>query len=149
MLRKLSITKEIRWLLFSLFTALGCGILLYIFAHNFSESVIRIIYYRGAFTEADVLQTASYFKQMSLAIIILLISSVLSQPYFTLDILERNRYSKYLSLTILLSFIVIFCFVYFNNWDARERSLIVLYVMSGVSLVIATFTCIKYFKHES
>ena len=149
MLRKLSINKEIKWLFYSLFIALGCGSLLYIFAHNFSESFIELIYHRGAFTTADVLQTASYFKQMSLAIVILLISSVLSQPYFTLDIIVRNRYSKYLSFTILLSFVLILILFYFNDWDARERSLIILYVMSGLSLVISMFTCIKYFKYES
>jgi len=149
MLRKLSIKKEIKWLFYSLSIALGFGSLLYVFAHNFSISFIELIYHRGEFTTADVLQTASYFKQMSLAIIILLISSVLNQPYFTLDMIVRNRYSKYLSVTILLSFSLILLLFYFNDWDARGRSLIILYLMSGVSLVISMFTCMKYFKHES
>ena len=149
MLRKLSINKEVKWLFYSLLIALGCGSLLFVFAYNFSESFIQFVYYRGAFTTADVLQTASYFKQMSIAIILLLISSVLSQPYFTLDMIVRKKYSNYLSFSILLSFasiLVLFCF---NDWDARDRSLIILYLMSGISLIISLFTCIKYFKHES
>ena len=149
MLRKLSIKKEIKWLFYSLSIALGFGSLLYVFAHNFSISFIELIYHRGKFTTADVLQTASYFKQMSLAIIILLISSVLNQPYFTLKMIVRNQYSKYLSFTILLSFGLILLLFYFNDWDARNRSLIILYLMSGVSFVISIFTCMKYFKHES
>ena len=149
MLRKLSINKEVKWLFYSLLIALGCGSLLFVFAYNFSESFIQFVYYRGAFTTADVLQTASYFKQMSMAIILLLISSVLSQPYFTLDMIVRKKYSNYLSFSILLSFasiLVLFCF---NDWDARDRSLIILYLMSGISLILSLFTCIKYFKHES
>jgi putative peptidoglycan lipid II flippase len=149
MLRKLSVKKEIKWLFYSLSIALICGILLYVFSNNFSRSFIELIYFRGAFTTDDVLQTASYFKQMSLAIIILLISSVLSQPYFTLDVIVRDRYSRYLSFAILLSFILILLLFYFNDWDARDRSLIILYLMSGMSLVVSIFTCIKYFKHES
>ena len=91
MLRKLSIKKEVKWLFYSLFTALCIGIVLFLFAQNFSEPFIRLIYYRGAFTDLDVLQTASYFEQLSLAIILLLISSVLNQPYFTLDLkLKRS-----------------------------------------------------------
>ena len=149
MLRKLSINKEVKWLFYSLFIALGCGSLLFVFAYNFSESFIQFIYYRGAFTTADVLQTASYFKQMSMAIVFLLISSVLSQPYFTLDMIVRKKYSNYLSFTILFSFASILVLFYFNDWDARDRSLIILYLMSGISLILSIFTCIKYFKHES
>ena len=149
MLRKLSINKEVKWLFYSLLIALGCGSLLFVFAYNFSESFIQFVYYRGAFTTADVLQTASYFKQMSMAIILLLISSVLSQPYFTLDLIVRKKYSYYLSFTILLSFASILVLFYFNDWDARDRSLIILYLMSGISLILSLFTCIKYFKHES
>jgi len=149
MLRKLSINKEVKWLFYSLLIALGCGSLLFVFAYNFSESFIQFVYYRGAFTTADVLQTASYFKQMSIAIILLLISSVLSQPYFTLDLIVRKKYSYYLSFTILLSFASILVLFYFNDWDARDRSLIILYLMSGISLILSLFTCIKYFKHES
>ena len=149
MLRKLSIKKEIKWLLYSLITALACGILLYIVTHNFSEDLIRIIYYRGAFTETDILETAFYFRQMSLAIIILLFASVLSQPYFTLDAKVRNQYSRNLSFVILLSFVLIISFLYVNDWDARYRSLIILYCMSSISLVVAMFTCIKYLKYES
>ena len=149
MLRKLSIDKEVKWLFYSLLIALGCGSLLFVFAYNFSESFIRFVYYRGAFTTADVLQTASYFKQMSMAIILLLISSVVSQPYFTLDMIVRKKYSNYLSFAILLSFASIFILFYFNDWDARVRSLVLLYLMSGISLILSLFTCVKYFKHES
>tara|TARA_B110000211_G_scaffold187338_1_gene212812 strand:+ start:2774 stop:4045 length:1272 start_codon:yes stop_codon:yes gene_type:complete len=149
MLRKLSINKEVKWFFYSLLIALGCGSLLFVFAYNFSESFIQFVYYRGAFTTADVLQTASYFKQMSMAIILLLISSVLSQPYFTLNMIVRKKYSNYLSFTILLSFASILVLFYFNDWDARDRSLIILYLMSGISLILSIFTCIKYFKHES
>ena len=148
MLRKLSINKEIKWLLYSVLIAFGCGMLLYVFANNFSIPFIDLIYHRGVFSDSDVLQTASYFKQMSVAIIILLISSVLSQPYFALDVELRKRYSKFLSSGILLSFLVVIVSFYFNDWDARERSLVILYVMSSISLLLSIFTCIKYFKHE-
>ena len=149
MLRKLSITKELKWLFASIFIAFACGALLYLFASNYSESIIKLFYHRGAFTVADIFHTASYFKQMSLAICILLISSVLSQPYFTLDMGVRNQYSRYLSSIILVFFILILVILYFNDWDARYRSLVMLYAMSIISLLISIFTCIKYFKHES
>ena len=148
MLRKLSINKEIKWLFYSLFIACGCGILLYLFSNNYSIPFVELLYHRGAFTTFDVEQTASYFQQMSLAIIILLISSVLTQPYFILDIKLRKRYSKFLSFSILLSFLLVLMSFYFNDWNAKERSLIILYVMSFISLFLSIFTCIKYFKHE-
>ena len=149
MLRKLSITKEIKWLYYSLFIALGCGITLYIFANQFSVPLIDMLYHRGAFTYSDVLQTASYFQDMSLAIIIILLSSVLSQPYFILDVGCRLQYSKLLSFIILGSFLLVSSSFYFNEWDARFRSLVFLYSMSFVGLVLSIFTCLKYFKHAS
>ena len=149
MLRKLSITKELKWLFASIFIAFACGALLYLVASNYSESLIKLFYHRGAFTVADIIHTASYFKQMSLAICILLISSVLSQPYFTLEMGVRNQYSSYLSSIILVFFILTLVVLYFNDWDARYRSLVMLYAMSIISLLISIFTCIKYFKHES
>jgi putative peptidoglycan lipid II flippase len=149
MLRRLSIKKELKWLFSSLLIAFGFGAALYFFSENYSTFLIESFFHRGKFTVTDIQQTASYFKQMSLAIVILLISSVLSQPYFTLDIGVRNQYSKYLSGTILLSFILILFMLYFNDWDARTRSLIMLYTMSVLSLIISMFTCVKYFKHES
>ena len=149
MLRKLSISKEIKWLYYSLSIALGCGFILYLFVSQFSVPFIELLYHRGAFTYFDVLQTAAYFKDMTLAIIILLISSVLSQPYFILDVEYRSQYSKILSLSILISFLAVVASFYFNDWDARLRSLVMLYSMSLISLLLSIFTCMKYFKYES
>lgn len=149
MLRKLSISKEIKWLYYSLCIALICGFMLFLFASQFSVPLIELLYHRGAFTYFDVLQTASYFKDMTLAIVILLISSVLSQPYFILDVEYRSQYSKILSVSILISFLVVVSSFYFNDWDARLRSLVMLYSMSLISLLLSIFTCMKYFEHES
>jgi len=148
MLRKLSVSKDLKSLFLSLLIAFAFGLGLYLLSSNYSDYIIELLYQRGAFTVMDVFYTASYFKQMSLAIVILLISSVLSQPYFTLDMAVRHKYSKYLSGTILLSFSLTLVLLYLNDWDARYRSLIMLYAMSFFSLGISIFTCFKYFKHE-
>ena len=148
MLRKLSINKEIKWLVYSLLVALFFGVCLYLLAYNFSDELINFIYHRGAFSLSDVQHTASYFRQMTIPIIILLISSVLMQPYFTLNINLHKRYSKRLSFFILFCLLIVLSVLFFLDLNARERSLYLLYVMSVMSLFLSFFVCFKYLKHE-
>tara|TARA_B100001758_G_scaffold247953_1_gene269023 strand:+ start:6147 stop:7367 length:1221 start_codon:yes stop_codon:yes gene_type:complete len=149
MLRKLSISKDIKWLIYSFFISLFCGAILYLFVFNFSDEFIRLVYFRGAFTLVDLAETSQYFQQMTGAIIILLISSVLLQPYFTLDLKLRRKYSSKL-LFVTLGFIFSLLIVLFSfEIDARIRSLIFLYFMSFTTLMLSIFTCIKYIKNEN
>ena len=149
MLRKLSIGRNIKWLIYSFLISLLCGVILYLFAFNFSDEFIELIYFRGAFSLSDLSQTSQYFQEMTGAIIVLLISSVLMQPYFSLQFNFRNRYSNKLLFVTIGSMISIVIFSFNYEMDARIRSLIFLYFMSFVSLIISVFMCIKYLKHEN
>ena len=149
MLRKLSISRNMKWLTYSFFISLFCGAILYVFAFNFSDEFIKLIYFRGAFTLSDISQTSEYFQQMTGAIIVLLISSVLIQPYFTLKVKLRSNYSKKISFVILGSMLSIVVLLFNYEIDAKIRSLIFLYFMSFISLLISIFTCIKYLKNAN
>ena len=147
MLRKLAIGKNIKWFFYSFFSSILFSIGLYFIVFNYSEEIIRFIYYRGQFDASDVFETAKYFKSMTTPIIILLLSSVLIQPYFTLDFKIRKKYSAPLTYILVSSFLIIISIVYIFEISPMQRSLYVLYFMSIIKLIISLLTCFKYFRN--
>ena len=148
MLRKMSISKNLNWFFYSVLFGFLCGISIFLFAQNYSILFIELIYFRGAFTYDDIFKTAVYFKNMSGAIVILILSSIISQPYFTLDFSIRKKFSKNILFGILFSFIIILLILFLNDWTAFKRSLIILYFMSFINLIFSVYSFIKYYNNE-
>ncbi|MAM05747.1 MAG: hypothetical protein CMD06_07335 [Flavobacteriales bacterium] len=149
MLRNISVEKNLRWFYYSLFITISICLFLFFITYNYSEPLIKFIYQRGEFTIVDSLKTAYYFKNMTLAIIILLLSTVICQPYFTLDKKITNKHSFNLTSVIILSFIIVISITYIYNWEIKYKSLFSLYAMSIVYFIFSIYSIITYIKHEN
>ena len=149
MLRNISVEKNLRWFYYSLFITISICLFLFFITFNYSEPLIKFIYQRGEFTIVDSLKTAYYFKNMTLAIIILLLSTVICQPYFTLDKKITNKHSFNLTSVIILSFIIVISITYIYNWEIIYKSLFSLYAMSIVYFIFSIYSIITYIKHEN
>ena len=149
MLRNISVEKNLRWFYYSLFITISICLFLFFITYNYSEPLIKFIYQRGEFTIVDSLKTAYYFKNMTLAIIILLLSTVICQPYFTLDKKITNKHSFNLTSVIILSFIIVISITYIYNWEIIYKSLFSLYAMSIVYFIFSIYSIITYIKHEN
>ena len=83
-----SVEKKYKTLLFAgdnlllLFSILLCSGLIY-FVEIFSIDLIRIIFQRGVFSQYDVIESASYMRELSKGFLFIFIASVLFQPFFT------------------------------------------------------------------
>ncbi len=149
MLRNISVEKNLRWFYYSLFITISICLFLFFITYNYSEPLIKFIYQRGEFTIVDSLKTAYYFKNMTLAIIILLLSTVICQPYFTLDKKITNKHSFNLTSVIILSFIIVISITYIYDWEIIYKSLFSLYAMSIVYFIFSIYSIITYIKHEN
>jgi putative peptidoglycan lipid II flippase len=148
MLRKISIDKNLLWFFYSVILTILICFFLFIISYYYSESLIKFIYQRGEFSISDSISTAYYFKNMTVATIIILISSVLCQPYFTLDKKIRENYASKLTVSIIISFLAIIFITFLNDWEIIYKSLFSLYSMSFIYFIFSIFSVIKYFKHE-
>ena len=65
LLRKISINKNTRLMIYSLLISLLVGVLMIICFHFFSYEIIKFVYFRGVFNLSDVQQTSVYLYDLS------------------------------------------------------------------------------------
>jgi hypothetical protein len=145
-LRRLSIQKDVRLVIFSGFTALFLGLALVFIINKYGFNIIQFIFQRGAFTLNDSLATLAYAKDLSYSFVLIFIASALFQPFFSLDQNLIKRESTIMA-SILLFSIISLCIIFNSlSLNARENSLIMIYSLSLLSLILSIFSVYKYFE---
>ena len=148
-LRKLSIKKETRLILFSAFTAFVLGLLLVFVINMYGFDIIQLIFQRGAFSLDDTIATLAYAKDLSYSFILIFIASALFQPFFTLPQKYLEQESKKLAVPFLISILLMIFFFQIHPSDANTESLISMYSLSGVYLLLSFYSYIKYYRYVS
>ena len=82
LLRKFSVTKDLKILFYSLLVSSLISCLLYVIVNSYNTIIIEFIYKRGSFNQNDVIATSSFLKSLTPAYIILIFTSVVFQPFF-------------------------------------------------------------------
>jgi putative peptidoglycan lipid II flippase len=147
LLKRLTIIRDIRLVIFTvLFSILLCCGLIY-FVDIFSLDIIRIIFQRGVFSQYDVIESASYMRELSKGFLFIFIASVLFQPFFSMEITRVRYLSKFMARYFIAIALILFVVFYFNNWDVRYKSIVMFYTMSFFSMLLSF--CAMYFYINS
>ena len=148
-LRRLSIKKDIRLVLFSGFTALILGLGLVFVINTFGFEIIQFIFQRGAFTLDDTLATLAYAKDLSFSFVLIFLASALFQPFFSLPQEYLNLSSKNIALIFLISIGLIIAYFQFSPSSAKSQSLIMMYSLSALYFILSLYSYVKYYRYVS
>ena len=146
LLRKITIKKNSRLLLYSLLVSVFVGLCMVVVLHFFSTEIVRFVYLRGVFTVSDVEQTAVYLYELSFAFLLLFVSTILFQPFLSLPIDKNRKTRKYISLLLFGTIVIGFVFSIFFDLDVQLETLIVIYTSSTVGLFLSIYSYYCYSK---
>ncbi|MDA0765004.1 MAG: hypothetical protein O3A39_11265, partial [Proteobacteria bacterium] len=146
-LRRLSIKKDIRLVVFSGVIALILGLGLVFVVNTYGFEIIQFIFQRGAFTLEDTLATLAYAKDLSYSFVLIFLASALFQPFFSLDQKIISKDSKVMALLLLATILILLFYFIAAPASSRVNSIIMLYTLSIISILLSLFSLVKYFKY--
>lgn len=148
LLRKISIKKNTRLMIYSLLISLCVGLLMVVGLHYFSYDIIKFVYLRGEFDLTDVDATSSYLYELSFSFLFLFIATTLIQPFLTLAIRESKRVRLKMVIFFLLSITFAAIYSEFNSFSSKESAIFVMYFSSINTVILAVYSYIKYHQYE-
>ena len=147
LLRKFSIKKNSRFMIYSLLTSIFVGIGLVFCLEFFGFELIKFIYMRGAFNLEDVKQTTYFIQDLSYAFILIFISTTMFQPFFSLSIDSSKKIRRNISMFFIFSIILGFIFSFIMKDSVVTESLFMIYFSSIVTLILSVFSYYYYLKN--
>ena len=148
-LRKFSFSKDLKLLLYSLLLSLFISCLLYVFVNKFSEDIIHFIYKRGEFNLDDVKSTAEFLQFLTPAYIILIFTSVIFQPFFSLGVDKISRICLKFSMFLIFVLFLLLLYIFLNDISSFYACFIFINTMSLASLVVSILSLIFFLFHEN
>ena len=148
LLRKISLNRNTKFLIYSLLVSIPLALMLYFIISNYSIQIVEFIYKRGMFNSNDVLETSFFLQSLLPSYIMLIFTSILFQPFFSMGIDKISKYS-FNFLIILFSILLILTLYTFNNdLSSTDASLLFVNVMSFSALMLALTSFIIFRKDE-
>ena len=147
LLRKFSIKKNSRFMIYSLVTSIFVGVGLVFCLEFFGFELIKFIYMRGEFNYEDVKQTTCFIQDLSYAFILIFISTTLFQPFFSLPIDSSKKIRRNISMFFIFTIILGFTFSFFMQDSVVTESLFMIYFSSIVTLILSIFSYYYYLKN--
>jgi hypothetical protein len=148
LLRKISLNRNTKFLIYSLLVSIPLALMLYFIISNYNIQIVEFIYKRGMFNSNDVLETSFFLQSLLPSYIMLIFTSILFQPFFSMGIDKISKYS-FNFLIILFSILLILTVYIFNNdLSSTDASLLFVNVMSFSALMLALFSYIIFRQDE-
>ena len=148
LLRKISLNRNTKFLIYSLLVSIPLALILYFIISNYNIQIVEFIYKRGMFNSNDVLETSFFLQSLLPSYIMLIFTSILFQPFFSMGIDKISKYS-FNFLIILFSILLILTLYIFNNdLSSTDASLLFVNVMSFSALMLALFSYIIFRQDE-
>ena len=148
LLRKISLNRNSKFLIYSLLVTIPLALILYFIISNYNIQIVEFIYKRGMFNSNDVLETSFFLQSLLPSYIMLIFTSILFQPFFSMGIDKISKYS-FNFLIILFSILLILVLYIFNNdFSSTDASLLFVNVMSIAALILAITSFIIFRKDE-
>ena len=107
-LRRLSVKKEVKLIVFSFLISLVLGVILVFGVEVYGFSIIRFIFERGAFTPEDTMLTYEFAKDLSISFIFIFIASALFQPFFSLSHQSIKKESNIMAIILIVVIVILF-----------------------------------------
>jgi len=148
LLRKVSLNRNTKFLIYSLLVSIPLALMLYFIISNYNIQIVEFIYKRGMFNSNDVLETSFFLQSLLPSYIMLIFTSILFQPFFSMGIDKISKFS-FNFLIILFSILLILTLYIFNNdLSSIDASLLFVNVMSFSALMLALFSYIIFRQDE-
>ena len=147
LLRKISLNRNTKFLIYSLLVSIPLALMLYFIITNYNIQIVEFIYKRGMFNSNDVLETSFFLQSLLPSYIMLIFTSILFQPFFSMGIDKISKYS-FNFLIILFSILLILTLYIFNSdLSSTDASLLFVNVMSFSALMLA-LSSYKIFRQD-
>jgi len=148
LLRKISIAKNKKWMIYSLLISIFLGGVMVVFLYFFSYDITKFMYFRGVFTISDVEQTSIYLYQLSYSFLLLFVATILFQPFLSLSIIQTKNLRFVLSTVFLITLIVSCTFAISSDYLVKQKTLFVMYTSSFSAVILAIFSYRNYLSYE-
>ena len=148
LLRKITIKKSTKLMIYSLLTSVFVGLLMVLALYFYSIEIVKFVYLRGVFNISDVEQTASYLYELSFAFLLLFVSTILFQPFLTLTLEKTKNIRLGMVIFFLLSIVFAVVFSDLNLFTSKESSFLLMYMSSSVSVILSIYSYFKYIQYE-
>jgi putative peptidoglycan lipid II flippase len=148
LLRKISLNRNTKFLIYSLLVSIPLALMLYFIISNYNIQIVEFIYKRGMFNSNDVVETSFFLQSLLPSYIMLIFTSILFQPFFSMGIDKISKYS-FNFLIILFSILLLLTLYIFNNdLSSMDVSLLFVNVMSFSALILSLASLIIFRKDE-
>ena len=144
LLRSISVGRNIRLMIYSLSFSFLVGLCMVSVLYFYSYDIIKLIYFRGAFTLVDVQETAIYLFNLSFSFLLLFMASILFQPFLSLPIIETKETRLKLVIVFLLSILLCSIIVILTELSVKEKALFSMYFTSLISFILSMYSYTKY-----
>ena len=149
LLRNISVNKDLKLLFYSLLVSSVISCLLYLIVNSYNVNIIDFIYKRGSFNQKDVISTAFFLKSLTPAYIILIFTSVIFQPFFSLGVSNITQISFKFSIFLICVLVLLAFYIFLKNIDATLACFLFINVMSLASLLISILSLLFYLRYEN
>jgi peptidoglycan biosynthesis protein MviN/MurJ (putative lipid II flippase) len=148
LLRKISLNRNTKFLIYSLLVSIPLALMLYFIISNYNIQIVEFIYKRGMFNSNDVLETSFFLQSLLPSYIMLIFTSILFQPFFSMGIDKISKYSFNFLVILFSIFLILTLYIFNNDLSSTDASLLFVNVMSFSALMLALFSYIIFRQDE-
>jgi hypothetical protein len=148
LLRKISLNRNTKFLIYSLLVSIPLALMLYFIISNYSIQIVEFIYKRGMFNSNDVLETSFFLQSLLPSYIMLIFTSILFQPFFSMGIDKISKYSFNFSIILFSILLILILYILNNDLSSTDACLLFVNVMSFSALMLALTSFIIFRKDE-
>jgi putative peptidoglycan lipid II flippase len=148
LLRKVSLNRNTKFLIYSLLVSIPLALMLYFIISNYSIQIVEFIYKRGMFDSNDVLETSFFLQSLLPSYIMLIFTSILFQPFFSMGIDKISKFSFNFLIILFSILLILLLYIFNNDLSSIDASLLFVNVMSFSALMLALFSYIIFRQDE-
>jgi putative peptidoglycan lipid II flippase len=148
LLRKISLNRNTKFLIYSLLVSIPLSLMLYFIISNYNIQIVEFIYKRGMFNSNDVLETSFLLQSLLPSYIMLIFTSILFQPFFSMGIDKISKYSFNFSIILFSILLILILYILNNDLSSTDACLLFVNVMSFSALMLSLSSYIIFKKDE-
>lgn len=148
LLRKISLNRNTKFLFYSLLVSIPLALMLVFIISNYNIQIVDFIYKRGVFNSNDVLETSFFLQSLLPSYIMLIFTSILFQPFFSMGIDKISKYSFNFLIILFSILLILTLYIFINDLSSTDASLLFVNVMSFSALMLSLTSFIIFLKDE-
>ncbi len=147
-LRQISLTKDLKYFFYAICLSIISSFFLYFIIQNYSLEIVKTVFFRGAFNESDVVFTAFFLRKLIISFILLVFSTIIFQPFFSLGINRISKQCLKYSFFLLIVLILILIYSLIYKIETQDACFLFINTMSISSVIISIFSFRYFLNYE-